>query len=266
MALVAALALTGGAGPSNVPAAAKRHLPFAPGEELNFAVKYGMVRAGDATLAVVGLEIVDGEPAYRLVSTANSSRFFSTFFDVKDRVESLWSIDRRLPLRFQKHIREGRYSKDIVVRFDHDSGVAVYDDGERRDILAGTQDVLSSFYYIRSQELTLGDSIAVPNHSNRKNYPLMIKVLRKETVQVPAGKFSCVVIEPLLKSAGLFKQEGRLTIWLTDDSRRMPVLMKSKVVVGSIVAELESFRMGRPPKLQGDAADGRETGVGNRAW
>ena len=56
------------------------------------------------------------------------------------------------------------------------------------------------------------------------------------------------MIEPLLRSAGLFKHEGRLTIWLTDDARRMPVLMKSQVAVGSIVAELESFRVGRAPR------------------
>jgi hypothetical protein len=123
-----------------------------------------------------------------------------------------------------------------------------------KEILPGTQDVLSAFYYVRTQPLAPGDSLEVPNHSDGKNYPLMVRVLRRETITVPAGTFTCLVVEPLLKTAGLFKQEGRLTIWLTDDARKMPVLMKGKVTVGSIVAELESFRMGRPPKLRGDAA------------
>lgn len=228
-------------------------LPFAPGEQLDFAVKYGVVRAGDARLAVESLEDVNGEPVYRLVSTASSSRFFSTFFTVKDRVESLWSLSRRVPLRFEKHIHEGNYRKDSVIEFDHEQGHAIYENGDRMEIEAGTQDVLSAFYFIRCNRLDVGKSVHVPNHSDGENYPLEVKVVRRETIEVPAGKFRCVVVEPLLKSAGLFKQEGRLTIWLTDDARKMPVLMKSKVAVGSIVAELEGFRMGKPPRsLKGE--------------
>jgi hypothetical protein len=245
--------------PQGTPSAGTR-IPFAPGEELNFAVKYGMVRAGDARLAVEGLEMINGEPTYHLVSTARSSRFFSTFFEVRDRVESVWSIERQVPLRFEKHIREGSYRKDVSVHFDHDVGEAVYDNGDRMEIPPRSQDVLSAFYFVRSRKtLTPGDTISVPNHSDKKNYPLMVKVVRKETIKVPAGMFSCVVVEPLLKTAGLFKQEGGLTIWLTDDARRMPVLMKGRVAVGSIVAELESFRMGRPPKLQGEALQGGDS-------
>jgi hypothetical protein len=243
----------------------RTRLAFAPGEELNFAVKYGMVRAGDAKLAVEGFEVVDGEPAYRLVSTARSSRFFSTFFKVDDRIESLWSIEKRVPIRFEKHIREGKYSKDESIDFDHQNGVAVYDDNEEKEILPGTQDILSAFYYVRTHTLVPGDTIVVPNHTDGKNYPLEVAVIRKERIKVEAGEFSCIVLEPLLKTAGLFKQEGSLTIWMTDDFRHMPVLMKSKVTVGSIVAELESFRMGRPPKLSGKAVEGGQTAMGDRA-
>lgn len=228
------------------------HIPFAPGEEFEFAVKYGVVRAGDAKLAVEGLEMVNGEPAYRLASTARSSRFFSTFFEVKDRVESVWSVTRRVPLRFERHIHEGNYTRNEVVQFDPEAGTATYPKGKVKEIPPGAQDVLSAFYYVRTQNLAPGDSLEVPNHTDGKNYPLVVRVLRRETITVPAGTFTCLVVEPLLKTAGLFKQEGRLTIWLTDDARKMPVLMKGKVTVGSIVAELESFRMGRPPKLQGD--------------
>jgi hypothetical protein len=241
------------------------HLAFAPGEELNFAVKYGMVRAGDARLAVEGHEVVDGEHAYRLVSTARSSRFFSTFFKVDDRIESLWSIEQKLPLRFERHIREGNYSKDETIDFNHQKGVAVYGNSEEKEILPGAQDVLSAFYFVRNHQLVPGDTVTVPNHSGGENYPLEVVVIRKERIKVEAGEFSCIVLEPLLKTAGLFKQEGSLTIWMTDDSRHMPVLMKSKVAVGSIVAELESFRMGRPPKLSGESGEEGQTAMGNRA-
>lgn len=241
LALAAAIAPCADAGTAPT---AKPPLPFAPGEELRFTVKFGPVRAGEARLSVHGPETVDGQVAYRFRSTAESSRFFSTFFPVKDLVESVWSVDARLPMRFEKHIREGKYSKDAGMRFDHVQSRATYTNGKSFPFPEGSQDVLSAFYFVRSQALVPGMLLIVPNHTDGKNFPLQVKVLRRETVTVPAGRFTCVVVEPLLKSAGLFKQEGNLTIWLTDDDRRMPVLMKSRVAVGSIAAELESFTLG----------------------
>jgi hypothetical protein len=184
--------------------------------------------------------------ALLLVSTARSSRFFSTFFMVEDRVESVWSTRSRLPIRFEKTVHEGNYRKHESVRFDQEAGRAVYAGGDTVDMVPGSQDVLSAFYYVRTLDLDLGSTVAIPNHADKKNYPLDVRVLGRETIDVEAGRFRCIVVEPLLKTAGLFKQEGRLTIWLTDDARRLPVLMKSKVAVGSITAELESYRAGVP--------------------
>jgi hypothetical protein len=71
-----------------------------------------------------------------------------------------------------------------------------------------------------------------------------VRVLGRETVKTPAGKFKCVVLEPLLKAGGIFKNKGRLVIWLTDDERRIPVLMKSKVMIGSVKVVLREIRPG----------------------
>jgi hypothetical protein len=215
-----------------------------------------MVRAGDASLVVENEGYVDGEIMYRFVSTATSSRFFSTFFKVKDEVISVWSPTRGVPVQFERRISEGKFRKNETVRFDHEGKVAVYEDGTELEIPDGVQDVLSAFYAVRTHRLRVGDVIDIFNHNDRKNYDLQVRVLSRETVTVPAGEFDCFVVEPLLETAGLFKQEGRLTIWLTTDARHMPVLMKSKVAVGSIVAELESFRLGRPPQWRGEAGVG----------
>jgi len=68
----------------------------------------------------------------------------------------------------------------------------------------------------------------------------------RERVKVPAGEFDCLVVEPVLEGEGLFQHEGKLTIWMTDDARKMPVLMKTKVKVGSIDASLREYRSGAP--------------------
>lgn len=221
-------------------------IPYGPGERLKFGVKFKFVRAGNAELSVVGIERVDGEQVLHFRSTATSSRFFSTFYRVENVHESFWSLARQVPLRYVRHVREGKYEKDETIRFLPERNLAVRQDGKEMHLLPGAQDILSAFYYVRGLPLEVGRTVLVPNHANGKNYTLHVNVLRRETVKVEAGKFRCVVIEPRLETEGVFKQKGTLTIWLTDDARRMPVRMASKISVGEIVAELEEFRLGAP--------------------
>ncbi|OQX58691.1 hypothetical protein B5M50_04005 [candidate division KSB1 bacterium 4484_219] len=116
-------------------------------------------------------------------------------------------------------------------------------DGNSRNYQGAKSKSLSSaLYYVRTQDLIVGTSIAVDNYASGKIYPLEVKVLRRERVKVPAGVFDCIVVKPILKSTGIFQQKGSLKVWLTDDRRRMPVLMKSEIVIGSIVAELTDYK------------------------
>jgi uncharacterized protein DUF3108 len=85
--------------------------------------------------------------------------------------------------------------------------------------------------------------VSVPTHDNRKSYDMEVKVHKKERVEVPAGKFDCILVEPMLKSEGVFKSKGSILIWLTDDDRRIPVLVKSKVPIGSISVSLTDMRL-----------------------
>lgn len=78
-----------------------------------------------------------------------------------------------------------------------------------------------------------------------KLYPLKIIVHAKEKVTVPAGVFSCYKVEPLLQSEGIFRQKGRLIIWLTDDNHRLPVKMTSKISIGNIGTNLETYTLGK---------------------
>jgi hypothetical protein len=204
------------------------------GERLVFSVRYGPVRAGTATMSVLGTTWVEGDSCYHLTTTAESNDFFSSFFQVRDRVESFVGVDDLLPRRFEKHLREGNYAADDTVRFDQRQHMAIYADGRIFEILPDTHDVLSAFYDARTRELRPGASVNLDCHADRKNYPLKTQVHRRERVSVPAGDFDCLVIEPMLRTPGLFRNEGSLTIWLTDDARRIPVQMKSKLPIGSV--------------------------------
>lgn len=214
--------------------------PFGVGERLKFEIKYGFISAGTATLGIPETVTERGYECYRIVSLAESNSFFSAFFTVRDVAESYLDTRELVPRRFEKRLREGGFRAHDIVLFDHDRHVALYPKrGDRLvPISVGAQDILSSLYYVRMMDLTVGRSTFIDNHADRKNYPLEIKVLRKERVEVPVGRFDCLVVEPVMRGAGLFSHQGRLTVWLTDDAARIPVLMKSKIMVGSISAVL----------------------------
>jgi hypothetical protein len=224
-----------------LPAAQK---PFRPGESLRFSVQYGFIKAGTAWLEVPEIREWNSRPVYALVARAESNAFFSRFYKVRNRIESMWDVEGRFSWRYYEKRREGGYRTESEIVFDPSRGEARYSNGTVYPVPPQVQDALSSFYYTRFQALPLGGSVIFDYHASRKSQPLEVKVLGRERVQTPAGTFDCVAIEPVLKAGGIFKNKGRLVIWITDDERRMPVLMRSKVLVGSISVVLQEVRAG----------------------
>jgi len=218
--------------------------PFGVGERLTFEIGYGFVDAGTAVLGIPELIDYRGRSCYRILSVAESNSFISAFFPVRDVAESYLDARDLISRRFEKSLREGNFRAHDLVEFDHERQIAIYPD--RKEIIplaAEAQDILSSLYTVRMMDLEVGRSVFIENHADRKNYPLEILVLRKERVSVPAGRFDCIVVEPRMRGAGLFSHKGRLWVWLTDDELHLPVLMRSKVIIGSVSAELAAYTL-----------------------
>lgn len=222
---------------------------FGVGEKLDFIVRYGPIVAGNARLSIPETVDVNGRKCYRILSEAWSNSFFSKFYKVEDRIQSFTDVGGIFSWRFEKKQHEGSYRDEQLVEFDHRAGLAITTKKAKRDTVkvpTFVQDVLSAMYYIRTLDFAPGDSIFVDNHADNKVYPLKIVVYRKERVSTRAGKFDCYVVEPLLKTPGLFQQKGRVVVHLTADKRKIPVLMTSQIYVkafdlGSVVVELEKM-------------------------
>ncbi len=219
------------------------NLSFGAGERLQFDVKYGFITAGTATMSVERVIEYNNRPCYLITSLAESNSFFSSFYKVDDRVETIVDAIGMFAWRFEKNLNEGKYHAERLIEFDQPNQVAYYNKDTAKVPLF-VQDALSVFYYVRTQPLEVGKSIFVDHYNDGKLLQLEVKVLEKETITVTAGTFECYVVEPLLKSVGVFKHEGQLKVWLTVDRLRLPVLMKSKVLVGSIAAELTDYKLG----------------------
>ncbi|HET7380903.1 MAG TPA: DUF3108 domain-containing protein [Gaiellales bacterium] len=218
--------------------------PFRAGEMLKFSVQYGPIHAGTAYLEVPEVRDWQGHPVYHLLARAESNHFFDKVYRVRNRIDSYWDTTGRFSRRYTEDRHEGHHHFHDDIVFDHDRQEARYDNGQTFPIPPQAQDALSSFYYTRFQPLPLGGSIVFDYHADKKSAPLQVRILGRDRVETPAGKFNCVAIEPVLNAGGIFKNTGRLVIWITDDERRMPVLMKSKVTIGSISVILVDARPG----------------------
>lgn len=219
------------------------NLAFGVGEKLTFDINYGFINAGTAVMEVGKLIDYKGRPAFQITTRAQSNDFFTSVYKVDDKVESIMDATGLFSWRFEKHLQEGGYRSQKMYEFDQENATVNYQ-GATVDLEPFTQDALSALYFVRTQPLQVGKSVMTNTFIDGKKLNLEVKVHRKERITVDAGTFDCFVVEPMTPSAGIFKNEGKVTVYLTDDFLRMPVLMKSKVLVGSITAELTSYALG----------------------
>lgn len=227
-------------------------MPFGPGERVEMRVTYAGLLAGRASLAV---EPGSEGARLRFVAVAKSEGFFAWLFRfrVDDRTVAEWDPVTSCSLGIEKHLREGCASRDQVVRIDAATGRVEVEDArvEQRDFPLGpcVLDVLSALFVTRIRLPSEQDPLRLPVFDNGKSYGLEVRLRGRERLDLPpplGRDVPTVVVEPLLaEGTGLFVKKGRLTVWLTDDERRVPVRMRSKVAIGSVSADLESYT---PPR------------------
>lgn len=220
------------------------------GEKLLYSIQWRgagitFVTAGTSYLKVDSeLTYARGRQAYHLVNETWSTPTFSFFYRVHDRSESFVDYETLSSLAFNKKIQEGGYRHEEGVEFDHQQGKAYYSTGQAVDLVPGSKDILLTLFLTRMLPIREGGEVTIDNHTDKQNYPLVVKVLRKETIKTALGKVECLVVEPGMRTPGLFENKGKLWVWLTNDERRIPVLMRSKIVIGSINAVLKEYTPG----------------------
>jgi hypothetical protein len=221
---------------------------FMDGEKLTFNVKYGIISAAEATLEA-RTSVYQGAPVWYLSTNARTHSFFDKFFRVRDRVESWWDKESLLPYKFAKNLQEGRYRQHRVHIYDHPRGKTTYQRwsfGESRfnnsemDMPIDSQDILSAFYWVRNQDLVVGESVQVNITADGRNMPTEVLVHRAERIKSIFGDVECLVIEPQLQGEAIFKQTGNIYIWVTNDEYKIPLKLESKVSFGSFTATLVS--------------------------
>ncbi len=224
---------------------------FAPGERLEYVLKWAGIPAGDSVMEVVKEGDLDGVPLYQVISTARSRSLVDVFYKVRNRYETHISPEDGLTRKYFFAMNEGGKKKNRLLLFDQDRHVVtrIVQEEEKTqstiyEIPEKCHDNLSSLYSMRNEDFSVGDSLTINVFEGKKTWELVVDVLGEEVIEVKAGKFETYKIHPKLKFEGIFRRKGQLHVWMTKDPHHIPVLMKSEVRIGSIDAELVRFTLG----------------------
>jgi hypothetical protein len=221
--------------------------PFNIPESLVYDLTWTGIKAGEAYL-----EVKDNGSYIQFISRAYSAKWVSLFYHVEDIVVSTLKKEKyggffATPINYRLKIKEGKHRRDKELIFDHASSKVTYinhlsDEKKDYNISYPVFDALSCFFYVRTLPLEVGKSVFINLFDSKKYYSVEIQVIRKENIKTSLGNYDSILIKPIMRSEGIFSRKGDIYIWLSDDERRIPLMLQSKVAVGSIKATLVSIQ------------------------
>ncbi len=233
--------------------------PFAVGERAAYDVQWLNgpldLTAGHITLSVVAAETKDrsrsGEvPAWVFEVAVDTAPWVSRFFEAHDRFRT--AADARLmPLLHQRELREGRRAVDRAYAYDHarrqvtsgDSPAAAHDGSAMAlPLAASARDALTALWYLRSLPVAPGFALAMPINEAGRNLALTVAVPARETITVGGAEVAALRVEPRFTARVERRQAIQSTIWLSDDPRRLPLMVEVAAGFGRLRLKLVDYR------------------------
>jgi hypothetical protein len=226
-------------------------VPFGAGERSTFEVRFGSVKVGSGTLEVVGVESIRGRNAWHTAFNVQGGTFF---YRVNDVYES-WIDTRTLnSLLFKRLIEEGTRERTQNFEINPDDGTYTERTKQKTTQKKTVEDPLDEgafLYFVRTIPLIIGQTYEYNRYFIPDRNPVRLRVLRRERVTVPAGTFNAIVVQPIIKTRGIFSEKGQAEVWLSDDSTRMLLQVKSKLSFGSLNLFLKTYTPPTRTKTRG---------------
>lgn len=228
--------------------------PYVVGEKLYYDIHWSFFKVGTAEMELQTGQTPGGDPALIIVNTARTNGFADKIYRVRNTVTSWMAPDSSRALHYTKQEEEGKRERDVVVTFDFDAKTAVYTNkGVALDPVPlpdFCHDPLSVVYAARLRPWVVGSSFIIPVTNGKRSFEAEIKVVRRERIKTEMGPVDAILLEPDIKDlGGVFNKskKAKVEFWFSDDARRLPLIMKSSVSVGSFSAEL--VRIEQPTNL-----------------
>ena len=221
-------------------------VPFAAGERLEYDVKFGFLHVGGGSMEVAGIDSIRGRRAWHTVFQVHGG---TLFYKVNDRLESWIDVSSLVSLRHWQELSEGRRDRERRFEILPERGIVLEEGKPEAPTVAAPLDDGAFLYFVRTIPLEVGQTYEFDRYFRPDRNPVTIRVLRRERIRVPAGEFDAIVLQPIIKTKGIFSEGGRAEIWLSDDANRIMLQMKSKLPFGSLNLYLTSYQRGPAPAV-----------------
>ena len=221
------------AGAADVPA----NHAFRAGERFEYQVKLGMFRVGHASMEVRDIDTVRGDSVYHVLFIIQGR---AIVYALSDTLQSWFGVRDLVSRRFQQDQLEGGHERHRRYEVFPDRGIWIRNETDTAATVAQPLDDASFFYFARTIPLEIGESYDFHRYFLADRNPVTIRVLGRDSVSVPAGRFAAIAVRPIFKARGLFGQSGQATIWFSDDEARIPVRIRSRMSIGTLDLSLRS--------------------------
>ncbi len=209
-------------------------------EILHYSVGFRSFSAGSATLSL-RTDTLNNNNTYLLISTLKTNSFLSRFYKVRDVIKSWLSPNDFSLIKINKKIHEGRYKKNHTALILNDS-IAIANN-KKIELPGNVYDPMSFIYFLRKQNLKIGDEYNFFSYGSKKIKEVLIKITNKEIIKVPYGTYNCYVVEPFTNDGKpLLKNNGAMKIWLSEDSLHIPIKIRQHTNIGNMILQLQSIK------------------------
>ncbi|MGZ3884625.1 MAG: DUF3108 domain-containing protein [Bacteroidia bacterium] len=228
---------------------------FKPGETMAYEVYYhwGFVwaNAGEAVFAV-DHDDFQNKRTFHISGTGSTYKNYDWFYKVRDKFESWVDTASLKPFRYVRNSNEGSTHVYNDTYFNYKLGRAscykLMKGKTIKDtvnINSCTFDVMTMIYYARCIDYSLykpDTKIPISLYLDGEVYSkLYIRYMGKEKIKTALGEFSCIKFKPLLIPGTIFSGGEEMTVWVTDDERKVPVLIKTPIVVGEVQVKIKAI-------------------------
>lgn len=214
---------------------------FTHGEKLKFKIGLGFIDAGFAEFEIKPYK--KNKAYYHIIGKGYSNKAVDWFFKIRDQYETIIDSSTLCPVQFIRSVEEGNASFKQHYIFNQKEQT-VFDGMKNISTCEKIQDMMSCYFYARNldlQNLKKNQILTFPTFVDGEIFNLKVKFLGKENIKVKAGKFKALKFCPVVQKGRVFENEDGLSVWISDDYNKLPLLAKAKIWVGSIKMELQEI-------------------------
>jgi hypothetical protein len=215
-------------------------------EEMEYILRFGFIKGGKAVL-VAENDRLNKQATIHYRMRGRTTGLVNKLYDVNDIYESWVNPATFLPVKSIRNVKEQNYRFYDEVTYDRQNDSLFSQISGRMKVPDQVNDLISVFFYIRQnhyfESLLNGSRIQIPVFHGEELFVMELKYLGTKTIETKIGRKECYVVSPKVPNGKLFKDSDDLKIYITKDSRRLPIYAEFELILGALKCELVNYKI-----------------------